>query len=42
MKDALSDSNWVIAMQYGLNQFTKNDMWSLVPRSDDMNIIGTK
>jgi len=29
-------------MQDELNQFTKNDVWSLVPKSDDMNVIGTK
>ena len=29
-------------MQDELNQFTINDVWFLVPRSDDMNIIETK
>jgi len=29
-------------MQDELNQFTRNYVWFLVPRSDDMNIIGTK
>jgi len=28
-------------MQDVLNQFTRNDVWSLVRRCDDMNIIGT-
>jgi len=42
LNDALSDSNWVVAMQDELNQFRRNDVWSLVPRSDNMNIIGTK
>ena len=32
VNDALSDTNWVVAMQDELNQFTRNDMWSLVPR----------
>ena len=29
-------------MQDELNQFTRNDVWFLVPKTDDMNIIGTK
>ena len=29
-------------MQDELNQFTKNDVWSLVPKSDYMDVIGTK
>ena len=42
LNDALNDSNWIVAMQDELNQFTGNYVWSLVPRSDDKNIIGTK
>jgi len=42
VNDALTDNNWVVAMLDELNQFTRNDVWSLVPRSDNMNIIGTK
>ena len=42
MNDALYDSNWVIAMQDELNQFTRNDVWSLVPKTDAMNVIGAK
>ena len=29
-------------MQNELNQFTRNDVWFLVPKIDDMNIIRTK
>ena len=29
-------------MQEELNQFTKNEVWSLFPRTTNMNIIGTK
>ena len=29
-------------MQDEFNQFTKNDVWSLVPKTDAMNMIGTK
>jgi len=25
-----------------LNQFTRNEVWSLIPKISDMNIIGTK
>jgi len=42
VNDALCDSNWVVAMQDELNQFTRNDVWSLVPKTDEMNVIGTK
>ena len=42
VNDVLNDSSWIIAMQDELNQFTRNDVWSLVPRINYMNIIGTK
>ena len=42
MNDVLCDSNWVVAMQDELNQFTRNDVCSLVPKTDAMNVIGTK
>jgi len=42
VNDALNDSNWIVVMQDELNQFTRNDIWFLFPKSDDMNIIGTK
>ena len=28
-------------MQDELNQFTRNDVWFLVPKTDAMNMIGT-
>jgi len=40
--DALKDEGWVAAMHDELNQFTRNDVWSLVPNTDCMNVIGTK
>jgi len=40
--DALKDENWVAVMHDELNQFTINDVWFLVPKSDCMNGIGTK
>ena len=42
VNDALNDSNWIVVMQDELNQFTRNDVWFLVPKTDNMNIIGTK
>ena len=42
VNDALNGNNWIVAMKDELNQFTRNDVWFLVPKSDDINIIGTK
>ena len=40
--EALSDDGWTIAMQEELNQFQWNDVWDLVPKPQQKNIIGTK
>ncbi|XP_068471792.1 uncharacterized mitochondrial protein AtMg00820-like [Phaseolus vulgaris] len=40
--DALKDENWVVAMHDELNQFTRNDVCFLVPKTDCMDVIGTK
>ncbi|CAL8097233.1 unnamed protein product [Prunus armeniaca] len=40
--DALADDDWILAMQDELNQFERNDVWYLVPRPKDSNVIGTK
>ena len=42
LEEALQDSNWITAMQEELNQFEYNEVWTLVPRRHEMNIIGTK
>ena len=42
MNDTLNDSNWITVMQDELNQLTRNDVRSLVPKSDYMNVIDTK
>jgi len=42
LEEALQDSNWIVAMHEELNQFAYNEVWSLVPRTSDMNIIGKK
>jgi len=41
-EEALKDDKWVAAMHEELHQFTRNDVWFLVPRFDQMNIIGCK
>ncbi|XP_031252305.1 uncharacterized protein LOC116110231 [Pistacia vera] len=41
-KQALEDDCWIFAMYEELNQFERNDVWSLVPRPKGINIIGTK
>jgi hypothetical protein len=39
--DALRDSDWVLAMQEELNNFTRNEVWHLVPRPNQ-NVVDTK
>ena len=41
MEEALDDPDWMIAMQEELNNFTQNEVWSLVERPKQ-NVIGTK
>jgi hypothetical protein len=41
VEDALTDLDWVLAMQEELNNFTRNDVWHLVPRPNQ-NVVGTK
>ena len=40
--EAIKDESWVIAMQEELNQFIRNDVWTLVPPPKNQTIIGTK
>jgi len=42
IEEALKDDKWVAAMHEHLHQFTRNDIWFLFPKSDQMNIIGCK
>ncbi|KAI9191246.1 hypothetical protein LWI28_005814 [Acer negundo] len=42
INEAIVDEYWVGAMQEELNQFERNEVWSLVPRPKDTNVIGTK
>jgi hypothetical protein len=41
IEDALRDPDWVLAMQEDLNNFTRNEVWHLVPRPNQ-NVVGTK
>jgi len=40
--EAISNDGWILAMQEELNQFHRNDVWDLVPKPPQKNIIGTK
>jgi hypothetical protein len=41
IEDALRDPDWVVAMQEELNNFTRNEVWHLVPHPNQ-NVVGTK
>ena len=40
--EALSYDEWIVAMQEELNEFQRNDVWDLVARPSQKNIIGIK
>jgi hypothetical protein len=40
--EALQDESWIAAMHEELQEFTINNVWILVPRPPDHNVIGTK
>ena len=42
VEEALQDESWIKAMHDELLQFQRNDVWTLVPRSEREHIIGTK
>ncbi|GJU58719.1 retrovirus-related pol polyprotein from transposon TNT 1-94 [Tanacetum coccineum] len=42
IKEAMSDHNWIESMQDELHQFKWLDIWELVPRPADKNIIAEK
>jgi hypothetical protein len=41
VEEALLDLDWVLAMQEELNNFKRNEVWTLVPRPKQ-NVVGTK
>jgi hypothetical protein len=42
IEEALDDLDWVNAMHEELNNFAHNEVWELVKRPSDHNVIGTK
>ena len=42
VEDAIQDERWVKVMHDEHQQFQRNDIWTLVPRLEGVNIIGTK
>ncbi|KAG9449455.1 hypothetical protein H6P81_009420 [Aristolochia fimbriata] len=42
VEEALKDEFWIKAMQEELEQFERNEVWTLVPRLEYLNVIGTK
>src|SRR5688572_25736759 len=41
VEEALQDLDWVMAIKEELNNFTRNEVWHLVPRPNQ-NVVGTK
>jgi hypothetical protein len=41
VEEALPDPDWVLAMQEELNNFKRNEVWTLVPHPKQ-NVVGTK
>ena len=39
---ALEDVDWINSMHEELHQFIRNEVWEMVPRPKDVNVIGTK
>lgn len=42
INEALLDDLWILSMEEELKHFFRNKVWSLVPRPEEVNIIGTK
>jgi hypothetical protein len=42
LDEALGEADWILAMQDELNNFTKNQVWELVERPENKNVVGTK
>jgi len=40
--DALANDGWILPMQEEINHFQRNDVWELVVKPPQKNIIGTK
>lgn len=42
VQEALKDDRWIEAMRAEIIALEKNQTWSLVPKTEDMNVIGVK
>ena len=42
VKEAMTNEFWIEAMQEELNQFKRSEELDLVPRSEGLNVLGTK
>lgn len=42
VKQAITRPNWVLAMREELDALERNQTWVLVPRTNDMNVVGLK
>ena len=42
IEEALRDADWIMAMQEELNNFSRNQVWTLEERPKDARVIGTK
>ncbi|KAG9454377.1 hypothetical protein H6P81_007281 [Aristolochia fimbriata] len=42
VEEVLKDEFWIRVMQEDLEQFERNEVWTLVPCSTNLNVIGTK
>jgi len=42
IEEALSDADWIMAMQEELNNFSRNQVWTLEEQPKDARVIGTK
>ena len=42
VEEALQDLDWINAMHEELNNFTRNEVWTLEERPQDARVIGTK
>ncbi|KAA0037650.1 gag-pol polyprotein [Cucumis melo var. makuwa] len=42
VENAFKDEYWINAMQEELLQFKRNNVWTMVPKPDGANVIGTK
>ena len=42
IEEALRDADWIMAMQEELNNFSRNQVWTLEKRPKDARVIGTK